>query len=289
MDRVHILTVATSPGGYLELLKYTLPPIKILANGAKWHGFMTKIYHVFNELNTIRPTDIVIFCDAYDVIYNNKKNLLDLIEEFESLNVDILFSCTDHTTSILLIKYLGLRIFNMFKNEDKYLGFNPGLYMGYANSLQCILKDLLEYQNYIGIDDDERLLNSLIKKNSSYQFDDHYRLVYNSSQEIIIGLDYNCKIFKNYLNLNTYSNIYNILTSQAQVPIDIIDTNSAYFHHFVGNQQVVGDNILLKFKQSRPTLFSKIITYAKYIMFEIIFVSILLFFIFYFFIINRKQ
>jgi len=72
MPNIHIVTVATKPGGYLKWLEESCirngTKLIILGMGEEWKGYITKYLLTDNFLKTISEDDIVCFIDAYDVL-----------------------------------------------------------------------------------------------------------------------------------------------------------------------------------------------------------------------------
>lgn len=232
---VHVLTVATHHDGYLPALVSTLPSLKILGFGAKWRGYTTKIQHVREYLNSVPDLDIVIFCDAYDVLVDPRKTLDDVVKTFKNLRVDALFSANDYASQCFLARYHARRTMNGIPNADgdRLLSCNPGLYMGYAAPLREMLEDILVLAKQNRDNDDERLLNELLNTGRRLSVT---RLVYRETY--IIALDLEERVFHNHIPCEDVYSLARLVLGTYVPPRDVISSRSCFFYHFIGNQNL---------------------------------------------------
>jgi len=155
------ITVATEIKGYLPVLqesfiKHDLK-LEILGLNEKWTGFGFKYLKMIEFLKKQNPDEIVVFMDAYDVIFLNKDKLL---ERFRSYNKQILLSC-EPLPKTLLHKYLYTKVFPSCQLDTKdKIHINSGLYMGYAKYLLIMLQKLSSKANlHSSKTDDQVILN----------------------------------------------------------------------------------------------------------------------------------
>lgn len=71
MKNIHIITIATKPGGYLKWLEQSCKRngtnLIILGMGTEWKGYITKCILVKEFLEKIPQDDIVCVIDAYEI------------------------------------------------------------------------------------------------------------------------------------------------------------------------------------------------------------------------------
>jgi len=138
-----LVTVATDSQGYFPWLQESCKrhgiPLEVLGWGEKWKGFGWKFELMKEYLQTVPPTELVCFIDAYDVIL--LKSPKDIEDTYRHLsrryNKPIIVGTEKHKR--ILIWLFGLYIFGTCQN-NKLL--NSGTYIGPA-------KDLLEVMEYI--------------------------------------------------------------------------------------------------------------------------------------------
>jgi hypothetical protein len=157
MPNIHIVTVATNPGGYLKWLEESCirngTKLIILGMGEKWKGYITKYLLMDNFLKTIPEDDIVCFIDAYDVLMT--QHIDKLTEKFFKIteNNDYKIICAlDIGEKDLITKWY-------YESLDHTL-INSGTYMGYSKNIKEVLKWMInEYNNDNNNSDDQMLLN----------------------------------------------------------------------------------------------------------------------------------
>lgn len=276
-NNLRVVTVATKYEGYLKSLEYTLNGnLDIVGLNMPWNGFISKLVYLNEYLKTIQDDTIVVFVDAYDVLFNRDYHSLEeLANEFEKMNTDILFSCTDFS-SYNIVSYYYMR--EMFIGVcGSTLSCNGGLYMGKCKSLRLLIGDALDLALKINETDDERLINMLLNLNCKiigYANDDYFRLEYKN--DTLISIDVDNKIFNNHIS----SNIYTTLKENYKPPINILDSGS-YFYHFIANQDIdhICDrhNIIYDKQHKRcNTNIKKISHYYKYFKIELFILFIII-------------
>jgi hypothetical protein len=180
------VTVATEIKGYLPVLQESFIKqnlkLEILGLNEKWTGFGFKYLKMIEFLKKQNPYEIIVFMDAYDVIFLNKDKLL---ERFRSYNKQILLSC-EPLPKTLLHKYLYTKVFPYCQlNEKDKIHINSGLYMGYAKYLLIMLQELSNKENlHSSKTDDQIILNEFCNYKNNF-FSDH------------IAIDIERKVFYN--------------------------------------------------------------------------------------------
>ena len=186
IQTLHYITVATKPHPVLEDIKLHVNKNKeqltILGlqenRNIGWEGnanFGIKLREVQNYLNDkrIRPQDIILLTDAYDIIYCG--SLKEIMKRYLDMDKPIIFGCETkcHPDKDKSSLYSKLDV------EFPYL--NSGMYIGQAWALRYCLSDY----KYNDADDDQR-------------FWTHKFLNYPS----LIGLDYENTLFLNTEGVN---------------------------------------------------------------------------------------
>jgi hypothetical protein len=196
--RIHYITIATMPHIILDIIKHRAESqgesVLVLGQDENrpigWQStgnFGAKLIHVhsFLQRNDLYGDDIVLFTDAYDVIYCG--DLTQTVARFEEMNVPILFgaetTCNpDAEVSKKYPKSIG-------DVEFPYL--NSGLFIGRVWALrQC-----MDNATFSDSDDDQRFWTNQFLKNRD-----------------LIHLDYENKLFLNTfgvdLELITWNGLY---------------------------------------------------------------------------------
>ena len=118
--------------------------------GSQNFGLKLKEVSMFINRNELEPDDIVLFTDAYDVVYFGNKN--EIIERFLEFKKPVVFGCEKYCSPDpeLAKNYNSNSSTFPFDYEFPYL--NSGLFIGYVWALR---KCISEYQ-YDDRDDDQR-------------------------------------------------------------------------------------------------------------------------------------
>jgi hypothetical protein len=180
MTKIHIVTVATKPGGYLKWLEESClrngTKLTILGMGSEWRGYISKILLVNDFLKTIDKQDIVCFVDAYDALM--LKNVDILMEKFlkitENTNYKMicgsdLFNFYDIT---ILNKIMKKCRDHHYKSEEDY-AICAGTFIGYVFYLEEVFNWMIEIYNTTGNHDDQILLNEYYNFNRQYIYIDN--------------------------------------------------------------------------------------------------------------------
>jgi len=156
MQNIHIITVATKPGGYLKWLEESCirngAKLIILGMGEKWKGYITKYMLMNNFLKTIPDDDIVCFVDAYDVL---------MIQHIDKLKAKFLKNTEKSNYKMICAldsnPYLELQ--NWYYESKSNIIINSGTYIGYSKNIQHIMNWMINESNINNNLDDQRLLN----------------------------------------------------------------------------------------------------------------------------------
>jgi len=162
MSNIHIVTVATKPGGYLKWLEESCiingTKLLVLGMGAEWKGYITKYLLMNDFLKTIPEDDIVCFVDAYDVL---------MVQHIDKLKEKFL-NITEKTNCKIICaidpgdkEFLSRWSFDV---SDGNKLINSGTYIGYSKELKVFYNWTLDkYHNDNSLVDDQLLLNTYYK------------------------------------------------------------------------------------------------------------------------------
>ena len=157
-------TVATHPQHYyyamLESAKKNDININVLGWRQKWNGFIWKFKLMEDALKKISPNELVMFIDAYDIIFLSDQTEIEY--KFKKYNKRILFGATNNCESRLSLGCIFTKIFSngksLPKQPTKFDGINTGCYIGYANDLQNMFRQCRELYDLNVIKDDQKLI-----------------------------------------------------------------------------------------------------------------------------------
>lgn len=244
-SRNYVVTVATHTQGYLPSLQWCLnktqgrrPQFIVLGRGQKWSNYFDKIRLLYEFLssNNLGDNDVVIFCDAYDVIYDHRRDFDRLVEIFRRSQLDLLFSIVDISRQNKMIQKCAHKILACLDITNNTLTCNGGLYMGTRRALRAFMYQI--YHNKSEQVDDERCINQLLNESmvSSWLSGSEF-----PSFDIMlglapyrVGLDVNSRLFYNSpVKLNPLN-----LVRSASAECNAIESRDAYFYHFIGNQNL---------------------------------------------------
>jgi len=132
-----IITVATHSESYFPLFKESCLKnnleLVVLGFGQKWSGFSWKFHLISEYIEDLPLDEIVIFCDAFDVIV---LNTTDILSRFQSFNSDVVISSLNMSNNLL--DYISNKSFPKCHNNS----INTGLYMGTVSGLKQLFQDL---------------------------------------------------------------------------------------------------------------------------------------------------
>ena len=186
MNKLFYITIATKPHPVLDKIKERVEKngetIHILGGQENrqigWEGqqnFGVKLREVsdFLKTDTLKSDDIILFTDAYDVVYCGTQR--EIIERFEKMNKPIIFGAEKHCNP----DPGRASEYAFTSTEFPYL--NSGMFIGRVWALR---KCILEYQ-YNDKDDDQRFWTTMFFENPD-----------------LIGLDYINELFLNTVDMN---------------------------------------------------------------------------------------
>jgi hypothetical protein len=179
MSNLRILSYATDFNNQNFKLLQNKLDVEVLPILQNWSwDFYPKSFSVYETIKKFNPEDIVLVCDAYDVLPTKKltKNILfDKINEKFDLN-KITFNAEKNC-------YPDMSLTNLYPESNspwKYL--NAGIYVGKVKKVLVMLENLLP-----------KIKNSMDQKEFSISF---------INNKFDITLDYNCDIFQTMYMLN---------------------------------------------------------------------------------------
>jgi hypothetical protein len=179
MSNLRILSYTTDLNNQNFKLLQNKLDVEILPILQNWSwDFYPKSVSVYETIKNFNSEDIVLVCDAYDVLPKNKltKNILfDRINKKFNLN-KITFNAEKNC-------YPDTSLINLYPHSDspwKYL--NAGIYVGKVNKVLVMLENLLP-----------KIKNSMDQREFSISF---------INNEFDITLDYNCDVFQTMYMLN---------------------------------------------------------------------------------------
>jgi hypothetical protein len=186
MNKLFYITIATKPHPVLDKIKERVEKngetIHILGGQENrqigWEGqqnFGVKLREVsdFLKTDTLKSDDIILFTDAYDVVYSGTQR--EIIERFEKMNKPIIFGAE---------KYCNPdpdREENYKFKDTEFPYLNSGMFIGRVWALR---KCILDYQ-YNDNDDDQRFWTTMFFENPD-----------------LIGLDYINELFLNTVGMH---------------------------------------------------------------------------------------
>lgn len=157
--------------------------------------FYYKVVELLNylEINLLGKYEYILFLDATDT--NFIKEPIDLIENFEKLNVNIIMGAEKWLWPNTNYSHLYEK--KEAISESKFL--NSGTYFGYTDKIIFHLKDIIEKEYQTGIDDQGRwsiqyLINNDIKIDQNRDF---FFSTLDTKEDIIIE---DSKVFLKNLN-----------------------------------------------------------------------------------------
>lgn len=222
MKNIYYVTVATQNEGSLDVQKRILSACSdfdyannftVLGFGQEWTGFLMKfdlLYEYFfsSECRQHRPDDIVVFADAFDVIYT-RDTIAPIVDVFERANCE-LFICADgpfivgrnnidHGNVLVteMRKYLYRRVFSTLYNDVcACSGGIIGRRWAMKEVLLFIKRNLERFRG-----DDQVALNVFLSSECVYdEFRDLFvsRADYCGGRKIRAKIDLDCLAFFNY-------------------------------------------------------------------------------------------
>lgn len=148
----------------------------ILGWGIKWTGLSQKLEAAMRYASEIPPNDIIMFTDAFDVMFTNKPS--HILEEYLNLNGDIIFAgecgCWPH----VMIDH-GKPCFDSYPpSPTPYRYLNSGTWIAHAKSAVEMLKAvILEAGNdFTNANDQKLVADMFISSRYNIQLDYYAKL-----------------------------------------------------------------------------------------------------------------
>lgn len=177
--KLHVITIATEANRHLERLQASATAhnidLNILGLGERYEKHGKKISFVRQFLNALSENDIVLYVDAYDVIFLSDTE--KILNQFLNFKTQILFAAEynfgfhpDYNPFKKHLTYL-----NYPKSNTLYRFLNAGTFIGYRDALVSLFDQLnLSENDYC----DQGIFSTAFSKKPS-----------------LLTLDYNQKIF----------------------------------------------------------------------------------------------
>ena len=184
-----VVTVATHPERYfnslLDSAKKNNIEITVLGMGQKWQGFKWRLTLMKDFLKNNKPDEIIVFIDAYDVIFlQDLKKLKDEFIKAKKLHDFKIYIGVDSDLESPIFKYSYDKIFMVENNPYR---LNAGVYIGYAKDILDVIEEI-ERTNIENITDDQVLLvKQYIRNPKTFYFDTKKTVILNLFGNIIDG------------------------------------------------------------------------------------------------------
>jgi hypothetical protein len=194
------ITVATDPQHYyysmIESAKRNNIDLEILGWGKKWGGFIWRLKLLINYLQNLDKNEIVMFVDAYDIIF--MKGPQEIENEFLSYDKNIVFGGLCGENSYLekkMTKLIFSKNLEFPEQETCFKALNAGCYIGYADSILDILTGICSRNDCRNKKlDDQKIISEYFIKNH-----------HNKN----LGIDFNTRIVYNFESPSDFNYIYN--------------------------------------------------------------------------------
>jgi predicted O-methyltransferase YrrM len=196
----HICTVASHKTRGLEQLldscKRFNVPIKILGLGLPFRGLSDKLLYVKKFLKDLPDDDVIMFVDAYDVLFMKTKE--EILKQFLSMKVPFVIAVEAYCFP------LKSRVNDFPPSPTPFFKFiNSGTYIGYVKSLKEIFNEMKDIKP--SDDDQARFMLHYFDNREKYTFDYYCKLFMPLPRVSIHHLEIDQKNFTVKCNLtNTF-------------------------------------------------------------------------------------
>jgi hypothetical protein len=130
-----IITFANENRGYynalLQSAKQNRFQVINVGTTKQWKGYMDRVEHYIAFLKTLPSNEVVVVCDAYDVIVLASAD--ECLDKFKNMNTDKVVMATYHSN------FFTEKIFGKVETTHYYNNISMGCYMGYVRSLLDLL------------------------------------------------------------------------------------------------------------------------------------------------------
>ena len=274
-----VVTVATHSDRYFDTLldsaKKNNIELIVLGFGEKWQGLIWKFIKMIDYLKKVDPNEIVLFIDAYDVIFIQDSKSIEekFLEIKKRKEFKILFG-VDSIPTNYLYNYVYNKVFNYKKNKNR---INSGVYMGYAKDIYDVLNNLHKDNTTNEKNDQILIVNEVIKNPQYFYIDTKHEIILN-----IFG-----DPFTSNVNLKN-ENIEIVYNNNKPYLKHIKFNTTPMILHAPGNGNINDVIIKFNYKLTKNNLISRIKyfkylfdDYAKYFITEMTIFFILIFIICY--------
>jgi hypothetical protein len=147
--------------------------IKVLGDGIEWLGLSSKLTLTLKELKTVKDDTIVVFTDAFDVLY--VQNASTIYEKFVQGGYNILFAA-EKWYSHQDEEYK--RFYDGIDTPHGYKYLNSGTFIGYKKHIYEMIESITSWSDFEEGKNDQSFYGK-------YCFENPEK----------VALDYNCDIF----------------------------------------------------------------------------------------------
>lgn len=184
--QLHICTVASQDRPGLQQLldscrRYNVS-IDLLGYGLPFRGNGENLLHVQNYLEAFPETDIVMFIDAYDVLFMDNAN--SILAKFLEMKVPFVISAERYCWPF------SNKAAEFTQSDTSFKYINAGSYIGYISHLKEILKEMSPISPTN--DDQGTLTAHFLKNKEKYAFDSKCELFMPLAGVIKGDLDIDC-------------------------------------------------------------------------------------------------
>lgn len=268
-----VVTVATHPDRYynslLDSAKKNNIELTVLGMGQKWQGFKWRLTLMKEFLKNNNPYEIIVFIDAYDVIFLQDLNKLK--EEFikaKNLHNFKIFIGVDSDIDFPVFQYSYDKIFMVKQNPYK---LNAGVYVGYAKDILDVIEEV-DRTNVENITDDQVLLvKQYIRKPETFYFDTKKSVILNLFGNIIDG---DIDLSKHGYKIKVKNGKPLLVNEQNETPVILHAPGNGNIDEIV---EKLGYKLDKKYKFNRPEYLYNVTKYQiKHIYDEIMLVLVLI-------------
>ena len=209
-----VITVATQPDRYYESLldsaKKNNIDIIVLGMGEKWQGFGWKFTKMIEYLEKVNVNEIVMFIDAYDVIFlDNFQKIEDKFLEIKKKNNFKILIGVDLIPNNRFHRYAYKKIFSSNNPNN----INSGVYIGYAKDIYSVLSNIKKNNDLNNMDDQKMFINEHNKDSSIFYFDKKNEIILNIFGNMINGKpdlnNFNFDLIEDKSNVRLFNRKYN--------------------------------------------------------------------------------
>jgi len=175
--KLHIVTYASHGGRddrfcrAVESAYHHSIELTILGWGVKWTGLSQKLYAAYNYAKSIPPTDIIMFVDAFDVMFAGSPEYI--LEQFRASSKTILFAAECGCWPQIM-ENRGHDCFHAYPpSPTPYRYLNSGTWIGVAKESAAMLLDIINKagSDFANANDQKLVSDMFIHKQHGIQLD----------------------------------------------------------------------------------------------------------------------